>query len=311
MSARSAVAALALCAAATAPALAEPYTGHAGSIRLSPPRVERAPAIDGRVDDAEWGAAARLDGFTHGRPVEGVRDTLGTECLVAYDDRNLYVAFRCREVPGQVQAPIVSRDNIWSGDWVGVSIDSYHDRQRSYFLCANPRGVQADGVDREGVDSDTSPDFQYTSEGRLTPEGFEVEFAVPFKSLRFPPAEHVTFGFNAIRDQRRTGAHMYWAPVTRNIAGYHRQLGDLERLAGIRPGRNLEVNPYVTSSGAARRLSGPVEWGASEARQGFGLKYGLTSGITADVTVTPDFSQVEADAGVLDVNQRFAIFFAE
>lgn len=302
---------LALVAAGAAPALAAPFTGHSGNIRLSPPRLATAPVIDGRVDDAEWAGAARLDGFTHGRPVEGVQDTLGTLCLVAYDDRNLYVAFRCRELPGQVQAPIVSRDNIWSGDWVGMSIDSYHDRQRSYFLCANPRGVQADGVDREGVDSDTSPDYQFTSEGRVTPEGFEVEFAVPFKSLRFPPAEHVTFGFNAIRDQRRTGAHMYWAPVTRNIAGYHRQMGDLERLEGIRPGRNVEVNPYVTSSGSATRGAGAVKWGESEARQGFGLKYGLTSAITADVAVTPDFSQVEADAGVLDVNERFAIFFAE
>lgn len=311
MSFRHTLAAIAVLAAAAPPAGASPFTGHAGNIRLSPPRASRAPEIDGRVDPAEWSAAAHLDGFTHGRPVEGVKDTLGTECFVQYDEKHLYVAFRCRELPGQVQAPIVSRDDIWSGDWVGMSIDSYHDRQRSYFLCANPRGVQADGVDQEGMDSDTSPDFQFTSQGRVTPEGFEVEFAIPFRSLRFPPAEKVTFGFNAIRDQRRTGAHMYWAPVTRAIAGYHRQMGDLDGLTGIRPGRNVEVNPYVTSSGAASRGPASVRWNPAESRQGFGLKYGLTSAITADVTVTPDFSQVEADAGVLAVNERFAIFFPE
>ncbi|MBI5169258.1 MAG: carbohydrate binding family 9 domain-containing protein [Candidatus Eisenbacteria bacterium] len=303
--------AAAACAALTAPASGATYVGHERQIQLEPPRLTQAPTIDGRVDESEWANAARLDGFTQARPVEGVKDTLGTLCLVGYDSSNLYVAFRCRELPGLVQAPIVSRDNIWTGDWVGVSIDSYHDRQRSYFLCANPRGVQADGVDQEGNESDNSPDFQYTTKGRVTEEGFEVEFAIPFKSLRFAPSERVSFGFNAIRDQRRTNAHLYWAPVTRNIAGYHRQLGDLEGMSGIRPGRNLEINPYVTSSDAAERRSGAMRWADAEHRQGFGLKYGITSALTADVTVTPDFSQVEADAGVLDVNERFAIFFPE
>lgn len=311
MSVRFTLAILALLSMGPSLARAGPFTGSAGNIRLTPPRTERAPAIDGRVDEAEWAGAARLDGFTHGRPVEGVRDTLGTDCFVTYDEKNLYVAFRCRELPGQVQAPIVNRDNIWSGDWVGVSIDSYRDRQRSYFLGANPRGVQADGVDQEGSDTDLSPDFQFTSQGRVTPEGFEVEFAVPFKSLRFAPAPNVVFGFNAIRDQRRTGAHMYWAPVTRNIAGYHRQMGDLDGLTGIRPGRNFEVNPYVTSSSAAARGPGSVRWDSAESRQGFGVKYGITSALTADVTVKPDFSQVEADAGVFAVNERFALYFPE
>ena len=292
-------------------AAAAPFLGHEKQIQLSPPRLGQAPVVDGRVDASEWSAAAQLEGFTHGRPIEGVRDSLGTTCFVGYDDKNLYVAFRCRELPGMVQAPISNRDNIWSGDWVGVSIDSYHDRQHSYFIGANPQGVQADGVDQEGVDTDMSPDFQFMSEGRVTDEGFEVEFAIPFKSLRFPPADPVTFGFNAIRDQRRTGAHMYWAPITRNIAGYHRQLGDFTGMSGIRPGRNLEVNPYVTGASGASRGPDGMTWEEPVNRQGFGLKYGVTSALTADVTVTPDFSQVEADAGVLDVNERFAIFFSE
>ncbi len=303
--------ALALVAHVAATAAERTFVGREHQIQLAPPKLANAPRIDGRVDEAEWAEAARLDGFQHNRPVEGVPDTLGTVCFVGYDREHLYIAFRCRELPGKVEAPMVSRDDIWNGDWVGVSIDSYHDRQRSYFLCANPRGIQADGVDQEGRDSDTSPDFQYASEGRVTAEGFEVEFAVPFRSLRFAPGERVTFGFNAIRDQRRTGAHLYWAPITRNIAGYHRQMGDLLDLEGVRPGRNLEFNPYVTGASAAAREQGTIAWGDAERRQGFGLKYGVTSALTLDATVTPDFSQVEADAGVLDVNERFAIFFSE
>lgn len=287
------------------------FSGAGGSIRLSPPRTSQAPKLDGTIDEGEWQSAAVLEGFTHGRPVEGVHDSLGTVCYVMYDDKHLYVAFRCPELPGQVQAPVVHRDDVWSGDWVGVSIDSYHDRQRSYFFCANPLGVQADGIDQEGRDTDMSPDFQFSSEGRATHEGFEVEFAIPFKSLRFAPAERVTFGFNAIRDQRRTGAHMYWAPITREISGYHRQIGDLQDLQGIRPGRNFEINPYVTGSSIGARETGVMSWDPAESRQGVDLKYGLTSAITANVAVTPDFSQVEADAGVLDVNLRNSIFFPE
>lgn len=304
---------LAIAAAAT-PAAADPpgtFLGSARQLRLTPPRTRTAPAVDGRVDPAEWQAAAVLDSFTHGRPVEGVRDTLGTRCLVMYDTQHLYVAFVCGDRPGQVQAPVTGRDDIWSGDWVGVSIDSYHDQQKSYFLCANPRGIQADGVDQEGRDSDTAPDYQYTSQGRVTPEGFEVEFRIPFKSLRFPPADMVTFGFQAIRDVRRNGTHMYWAPVTRDIAGYHKQMGELRAFEGVRPGRNLEVNPYVTGSQAGAVAGNTLQWEDPVNRQGFGLKYGLTSAVTADVAVTPDFSQVEADAGVIDVNERFAIFFQE
>jgi hypothetical protein len=311
MSRRALASALALAAVLAPAAGAEPFTGSAGLIRLSPPRAAQTPVIDGRIDDTEWAGAAMLDGFTHGRPVEGVRDSLGTQCLVMYDEHNLYVAFRCPEAAGQVQAPVVCRDNIWSGDWVGVSIDSYHDRQYSYFLAANPQGVQADGIDQENVDTDTSPDFQFTSEGRVTPQGYEVEFAIPFKSLRFPPSEHVTFGFNAIRDERRTGAHMYWAPITQAVAGYHRQIGDLTDLAGIHPGRNLEVVPYVTGASLGERVNGPMRWGSADRRQGVDLKYGVTSAITASAAITPDFSQVEADAGVLDVNLRNAIYFQE
>ena len=293
------------------PAHAEPFGGRDGHTRLSPPRAAHAPAIDGRVDDAEWSGAAVLTDFTENRPVEGRRDTLGTTCLVMYDHQNLYVAFRCQDVPEHVQAPVVGRDNIFSGDWAGVVIDSYHDRQRSYFLGANPRGIQVDGINQEGVSTDLAPDFQFTCAGRLTPEGWSLEMAIPFKSLRFPVADKVTFGFNAVRDIRRSGAHLYWAPIQRSIASYHQQLGDLQDLQGIRPGRNVELNPYVTGSRFGDRGAGAMQWANATSRQGLGIKLGLTSALTLDAAITPDFSQVEADAGVVDVNQRYAIFFAE
>ena len=165
--------------------------GASGETRFSPPRVAKGPEVDGVLDDQVWSQAAVLRSFTHTRPVEGVPDSLGTVALVLYDDRNLYVAFHAGDDPRKVQAPVVPRDQIGQGDWVGVSIDTYHDHQRSFFLCSNPLGIQMDGIDQEGRDSDMAPDFQYTSRGRVTADGYDVEMAIPFKTLRFIPSDHV------------------------------------------------------------------------------------------------------------------------
>ena len=130
---------------------------------MSAPRTDTPPSIDGVLDDAVWEHAAVLEAFTHNRPVEGVKDTLGTVALVLYDDKNLYVAFHAGDDPRKVQAPIVPRDQVWQGDWVGVSIDTYNDKQRSFFLCSNPAGIQMVGVDPEGRVSDLAPDYQDSS----------------------------------------------------------------------------------------------------------------------------------------------------
>ena len=298
---------------AASPASSQPvsFLGSSGNIRLSLPRVEQGPIVDGAVDDAVWSQAAVLDSFTQSRPIEGVRDSLGTVCLVMYDHQNLYIGFRVSDDVKAVQAPIVPRDQIWQGDWVGVSLDTYHDQQRSFFLCANPHGIQMDGVDQEGRDSDMAPDFIYTSRGRMTERGYEVEMAIPFKSLRFPSHNPLTFGFNAIRDVKRNGAHLFWAPIRRDINSYHTQIGALEGITGIRPGRNLEINPTVTGSQLGTRGADAIAYDDLDSRFGLGLKLGLTSNLIADVAVTPDFSQVEADAGVVDINERFAIFYPE
>ena len=308
----------ALLATAGVAVSAERFPGTSGLIKFSPPRVQQAPKIDGHLDDEAWTHAAVLDSFTNSRPTEGIRDTLGTVTYVMYDDQNLYIGFHAYDDPRKVQAPVVPRDQVWQGDWVGVSIDTYNDKQRAFFLCSNPVGIQMDGIDQEGADSDMAPDFQYTSRGHVNQRGYDVEMAIPFRTLRFTPGETVTFGFQAIRDVKRNGTHAYWAPVTRNINSYFMQMGALEGLQGVKPGRNLMVNPEQTTTTAGSRVDDPlsldhdkISFDEPRGRFGVGLKYGITSNLIADVTATPDFSQVEADAGVVDVNSRFAIFFPE
>jgi hypothetical protein len=287
------------------------FCGTRRQIHVLPPRVERGPVVDGRLDDPVWSQAAVLDSFTQAVPIEGVPDSLGTECLVVYDAQNLYVGFRCRDDPQAVQAPVTPRDNSWQGDYVCVSIDGFGDHQRSQFFCANASGIQMDGMDVDGQDeSDLAPDFLYVSKGSRTARGWEAELAIPFTSLRFPAHDPLSFGFNVSRQVKRMESNLFWAPVTRNINSYHAQMGTLDRLEGLRPGRNLQLNPVFTTTRSGERGGDDLRYD-DDPRFGLGVKYGITTGLTADATLSPDFSQVEADAGVVDVNERFAIYFPE
>jgi hypothetical protein len=288
------------------------YRGSAREIRLTPPRTEHPPRIDGALDDPEWQHAAVLDSFVMSYPIEEQPDTLGTRAFVMYDRHYLYVGVRCLDV-ATVDAPLTARDHADEGDYIGVGIDTYFDRRRSMVFCANARGVQSDGTDADDNGYDAAPDFQYQSRGRLIAggRGYEVEMAIPFRSLRFTPRDTLSFGFNIARAVHRSDASYFFAPLTDNIPSRHSQFGVLENLSGVRPGRDIQINPSYTSLSTASRDADGLAYGATEDRLGVGLKVGLTSGLIADATVNPDFSQVEADAAVVDINQRFAIFFPE
>jgi uncharacterized protein DUF5916 len=287
------------------------FHGAAHMLRVTPPKVERGPVVDGALDDSVWAVAAVLDSFTQLEPVEGRRDTTGTTCLVLYDDRRLYVGFRCPADPAQVRAPFLPRQDVGASDWVAIGIDGHRDRRRMAMFFSTPRGVQADGMSVEGQDDDDAVDFLYASEGRLTPNGYEVEMAIPFRSLRFPRRNPLTLGFNVARQVAGTGLQVSWAPISSDSGPAIAQIGELEGIEDIRPGRNLQVIPTLTSLRRGE-LDGPrLRFDTPDSRAGASIKYGVTSSLTADLTVTPDFSQVEADAAVVDVNSRFAIFYPE
>jgi hypothetical protein len=287
------------------------FHGTAGMIRLVPQRVARGPVVDGALDDSIWTAAAVLDSFTQIDPVEGPPDTTGTVCMVLYDARNIYVGFRCPDDPRQVRAPLLPRQNTDPSDWVAVGIDAYHDRRRMAYFLSTPRGVQGDGMVVEGQEDDDAVDFLFTSEGRLTDHGYEVEMAIPFRSLRFPRADTLAFGFNASRQVPRTGLFVSWAPVSSDKGPDIAQIGTLEGITGVRRGRDLQLIPTFTATRRGERDGASLRYATPETRTGVSAKYGIASSLTADLTVTPDFSQVEADASVVDVNERFAVFYPE
>jgi hypothetical protein len=309
----------------------ERYTGTAAELEVRTPSVESAGVdIDGRLEDAVWAQAALLDGFTQFDPVEGSEASQRTEVMVIVDSDAIYFGIRAfDEDPSGIRATLAARDSyIFSDDYIRVVLDTFNDQRRAYVFTVNPLGVQHDGLWNEGGGGaghrggfssgsfgspiDQNPDFLWDSEGNLTEWGYEAEIRIPFKSLRFPELDEQSWGLQVERKIQRNGYTSSWAPITGNIANKLTQTGTLTGLRNLDMGLFLELNPVLTGSrnGSVDDL-GDFSHDSPTGDFGFNATYGLTSNLTLDGTYNPDFSQVEADAGQVQVNERFALFFAE
>jgi hypothetical protein len=298
----------------TIPVPAAVFDGARGQLDARIPRVEDAAVrVDGRLDEAAWAGAAVLTGFTQSTPAEGTPARERTEVLVFYTPRELFIGVRAHASdPSSIRSTLAERDQITADDHVRILLDTFHDRRRAFALFVNPLGIQQDGTFSDGsFDGYTySPDFVFDSRGRLTEEGYEVEIRIPLRSLKFPSGDVQTWGMNVIRVIPAAGAQESWAPRRRSQPELASS-GALSGIQGLRPGRLVEVNPTFT----ARREGTTEEDGFSrrptEPDVGVNLKYGITSELTLDATLNPDFSTVEADADQITVNERFALSLEE
>ena len=310
-------------AALAAAAAQETDTAAAAGSRRQPAvyEIRRASSpivVDGVLDEPAWGDALTLRLEYETRPAENLAPPVATECLVAYDDDRLYAAFRAFDPdPSAIRAHLQDRDTIFGDDLVGIKLDPFNDERRAFQFFVNPLGVQFDSLQDDVSDSeDLSWDVIWSSLGRITDQGYVVEIAVPFHQLRFPRGAGVqTWGFDAVRFYPRGQSHrIALQPVDRDIQCQLCQMSKVRGLAGITPGRNLELVPTVTSARTDERddfPDGPLSEGAVDSELGFTGRWGMTPDLTLNLALNPDFSQVEADAAQLDVNNRFALFFPE
>ncbi|HEX2077868.1 MAG TPA: DUF5916 domain-containing protein, partial [Longimicrobium sp.] len=291
------------------------YDGSRGQLDARIPRVEDPGVrVDGRLDEPAWQNAAVLTGFTQSTPAEGIPATERTEVLVFYTPRELFVGVRAHASdPSRIRSTLAERDQITADDHVRILLDTFHDRRRAFALFVNPLGIQQDGTFSDGGrDGFTySPDFLFDSRGRLTGEGYEVEIRIPLRSLKFPAGGTQTWGLNVIRVIPAAGAQESWAPRSRNQPAELASSGTLSGIHGLRPGRLLEVNPAFTARREGTTGEDGFRRGSTEPDVGVDLKYGITSELTLDATVNPDFSTVEADADQITVNERFALSLEE
>ena len=310
-------------AAGQGTAAARSYEG-TGRPAVVIPRLAAGAAnvtIDGSLTEPVWSQAARLTGFRQYQPADGRPAEARTEARVFYSQDAIYFGVTAyAEDPASIRATIADRDNLGNEDRITIYLDTFNDKRRAYFFVVNPLGSQGDGVRTEGAASagnmfggnvDWNPDFRFESKGQVTDSGYVVEVRIPFKSLRFPTGEPQTWGVNIVRNVQATGFEDTWTDARRATASFLSEAGTLTGIRDIERGITTEVQPFVTARlTGARQLGGEFERDDLNPDAGVNLKVALPA-VTLDATVKPDFSQVESDAGLVTVNERFALFFAE
>jgi uncharacterized protein DUF5916/cellulose/xylan binding protein with CBM9 domain len=284
-------------------------------------RVERAASpvtVDGVLDDAAWQRATVVELKYETRPKENLPPDVATETLLTYDGDFLYVGFRAHDPdPSAIRAHLLDRDRAFSDDFVGIVLDTFNDERRAFEFFVNPLGVQMDlFMDDVSGNEDDSWDAIWHSAGKINETGYAVEIAIPWSSLRFPRTEgEQTWGFDALRFYPRSQrARISSHPLDRNVSCYLCQASKMTGFSGVTPGRNVEIAPTVTAARTDRREDfpqGALAEGEIESDLGLTAKWGITPNLTLNAAVNPDFSQVEADAAQLDVNNQFALFFPE
>jgi hypothetical protein len=279
-------------------------------------RIESsAPSIDGRLDDEAWLYAAPLAQLVQKEPIEGAAPSESTEVRFVYDNRALYVAFRAYDrQPERVYGRLMRRDGRTAADQFSLYIDSYYDGRTSYQFQLNPSGARRDVfIYNDGGGQDESWDPVYDWATQKDSLGWTAELRIPFSQLRFPSSDSVVFGVRVQRMINRRNEELNWPFFRRDQVGQASQYGDLVGLQGIPSPKRLEVVPYTAGSTEFSQAEegDPFATGRrSDVRAGGDLKYGLTSGLTLDATVNPDFGQIEADAAEVNLTE-FESFFPE
>jgi hypothetical protein len=276
--------------------------------------VGARPVIDGRLDDPAWAGAPVADGFVQAEPREGAPATEASEVRVLYDDQAIYVAFRAFDrTPDAIAAQLTRRDQGSHSDRVHVIIDSYHDRRTAFHFAVNPLGVKLDLYRYEDTAEDAGWDAVWDVATTIDELGWTAEFRIPLSQLRFSGAPVQDWGINFARDLARASELSVWSPISPRENAVVSRSGVLEGLMDLPRVRRLEVLPYTV----ARVRRGPgdpanpfYKKNDATAEMGGDLKMGLTNNLTLDLTVNPDFGQVEADPGQVNLT-AFETFLPE
>ncbi|MFH1851446.1 MAG: DUF5916 domain-containing protein [Candidatus Neomarinimicrobiota bacterium] len=278
----------------------------------------RVPAdiitVDGRLDEEKWQTAQFVADFTQRDPVEGDPASERTEFAILYDDEYLYIGIRAfASDPNTIKGIMSRRDEETPSDWLYVSIDSYNDNRTAFEFGLNPVGVKHDL--RRFDDNNIDFNWDALWEGKTTrmEDGWSAEFKIPFRELRFDNSEHQSWGFQVNRFIAEKNEDVYWSQIAKNEQGWVSQYGELSGIKNIPPQRRMYISPYVTGQySKANYFRTPVHENTYKLGNNIGadMKFGVTSNLTLDLTLNPDFGQVEADPAELNLS-AFESYFPE
>lgn len=265
----------------------------------------QAPKIDGRLDDAIWQQSSVSSDFLQLDPIEGEVASEKTTVQIAYDEEGLYVGIRCYDRdPQAIVSRLTRRDGETEADWVSLSLDPHLDRQTGCFFTAYASGSVIDGTYADDRNKDETWNAVWKVETSIDAEGWSAEFYIPYYVMRFSPQDEYTWGLNVERHISRKQERTHWNLMQKDQPGLVSQFGNLHGIRDIDPPLHLEYVPYAMGRSI-------VDGGADYfANAGVDLRYGVTSSLSLNATVNPDFGQVEADPAQLNLT-AFEDFFDE
>jgi hypothetical protein len=277
-------------------------------------RIEQPPEIDGVLDESFWRGLTPITAFVQREPVDGGQPTERTEVRIAYDDAALYFGMIMYDSePDLIRRSILHREGrIDQDDRIIIALDSYHDGRNAYIFELNSFGTQGDALfDDESLGgSDWNWEGLYRSEGHITADGWVLEVAIPFTTIRFAQTDDPTMGIAFYRSIRRKNEEVFWPYISQRYrAGISQvsQYATLSGMQGIRRGRYMQVEPFAIMGG--QKIE-PASNGSFVKDLGIDLKYSITSNLTLDLTLNTDFAQVEADNVQINLT-RFNLFYPE
>ncbi len=306
-----AVAIAAPCATAWA---ADPQPGPPLTIRRAPGDI----VLDGDITDAGWQGADSITTWFETRVGDNVVPQVRNLAFLTYDDRYLYAGFILEDPdPSAIRAPIGDHDSVHSPtDYVGVIVDSKNDGKSAQEFFANARGVQYDAMQSDVSGEDSAPDFYWDSVGKITATGWTLEMRIPFSSLRYSNDPHPVFGMLLYRNYPRDRRYQFFsARLPRDVSCFVCNSSKMSGLEELPHGSHFVAAPFTTATrnDAPRgtTLGNPLEHGDVKTDAGIDIKWSPLASLGVDVTVDPDFSQVESDAALITANERFALSVPE
>lgn len=274
----------------------------------------QAIEIDGILNDEAWAVSEWVGDFTEFEPDNGSSASQATKFKIAYDQKYLYVAVRCFDsVPEKIEKRLARRDNF-SGDWIEINIDSYNDKRTGFSFNVSAAGVKGDEfISQNGDNWDPSWNPIWFTATQIDAEGWTAEMKIPFSQLKFGNAREQVWGLQMNRRLFRKEEQSLWQAIPQDTPGWVSEFGTLRGLKNIQPQKQLEIQPFIVNQYDTypKENGNPFRDGSDfTLNGGLDAKIGITNDLTLDLTVNPDFGQVDADPGAIALD-GFQIFFEE
>jgi hypothetical protein len=277
-------------------------------------KLVKVPVIDGKISEDAWDVVPWSSDFVEKEPNEGTAPTFQTKFKVMYDAKHLYIALRALDDHPELIQQRLSRRDGFAGDRISVVIDSYHDKRTAFVFTTTAAGVKGEEIATgNGENFDESYNPIWYTKANVDDKGWTAEMKIPLSQLRFGNAKEQIWGFNVNRNLFRKNERSLWQRIPNAQAGIISEAGELHGLVDLKLQKQLEIQPFTVLQYDTYPKEGnnPYRDGSDfKVNAGLDAKIGITNDLTLDLTINPDFGQVEADPGTIALD-GFQIFFKE